>query len=137
MIKTHQENVIILFDGVCNLCNGAVTFIIQRDPHGIFRFASLQSEVAQKILRGKTLNRASLESIIVIHKDKLLQKSEAALFIASRLGGGWSLLSVFRVVPEIIRDSIYNLIARNRYAWFGKKDECMIPTPELRSRFLD
>ena len=130
---------IILFDGVCNLCNNAVNFIIERDKKDIFRFASLQSEVGQKLTseRGIEVEEA-LNSVILIEPGvAYYQKSTAVLEIVKDLSGGYALLKYFSVFPESFRDSIYNLFANNRYKWFGKKDNCMIPTPELKAKFLE
>lgn len=126
---------VILFDGVCNLCNGSVLFIIKRDPQAKFRFASLQSDFGRQQLL-KFNRSATLESVLLIEADKLYDKSTAALKIASKLSGLWPLLSIFRVVPKSWRDGVYTWIARNRYQWFGKREACMIPTPELKSRFI-
>ena len=131
----NDENVLVLFDGVCNLCNGSVQFIIKRDPTGIFKFASLQSEFGQAQL--KKFNLADvLHSIIVIEKDICYQQSDAAIKIAKRLKSPWRWISIGRIIPRFIRDMIYNLIATNRYRMFGKQDSCMLPTPELRARFI-
>lgn len=126
---------VILFDGVCNLCNGSVLFIIKRDPQANFRFASLQSDFGQQQLL-KFNRQATLESVLLIESGKLYDKSSAALKIASKLSGLWPLLSLFRIVPKSWRDGVYTWIARNRYRWFGKREACMIPTPELKSRFI-
>ncbi len=127
---------LILFDGVCNLCNGAVNFVIDRDPDGLFTFGALQSEEAQPILEEYGLSAAYLDSLVLIENGEVYQKSAAALRIARRLRGAWPLLSVFLAVPPVLRDVVYDWIAANRYSWFGKRDECRIPTPELKERFL-
>lgn len=131
-----DHKILVLFDGVCNLCNASVQFIIRRDRHDRFRFASLQSDAARAILQRFNINPETMHSVIVIDGDKVYERSDAAIRIASGLGGIWRLLSSLRVLPRRLRDFIYNLIARHRYSWFGKRNECMIPTPELRSRFL-
>jgi len=133
---TPNSHPIILFDGVCNLCNGAVQFIIKRDKKSAFRFASLQSEFGQSQLKNAGLQTSSIETIVLIENGKVYQRSEAALRISRHLSGGWSLLYGLRVIPKVICDVVYNWIARNRYRFFGKKDQCMIPTPELKSKFL-
>jgi predicted DCC family thiol-disulfide oxidoreductase YuxK len=130
------DHPIILFDGVCNLCNGAVQFVIRHDPKGIFKLAALQSEAGQALLKKHQLDPEALHSIVLILDDKVYRQSRAALEIARRLSGAWPLLYVFIIVPYFLRDWIYDWIAANRYRWFGKQDACMIPTPELRSRFL-
>lgn len=129
---------IILFDGVCNLCNTSVNFIIEHDKRDLFRFASLQSEIGQKLTieRGIEVEEAMNSVILIEPGVAYYQKSTAALEISKDLSGGYSLLSNLSFLPEGFRDGIYNIIAKNRYKWFGKKDECMIPTPELKSKFL-
>ncbi len=135
MYKTQAGRAgdIILFDGVCNLCNGAVTFIIDRDPKGVFAFAPLQSDVAYDLI-GSAADR--LESLVLVEGDTHYTESTAALRIARRLRGPWPLLYGLIIVPRALRDSVYRLVARNRYRWFGKRDSCRVPTPELRERFL-
>lgn len=132
----NTYNNLILFDGVCNLCNGAVNFVIDHDTKNIFRFASLQSEVGQQILVTNNLNASDFNSFILVKNNKILQKSTAALTVAVELGGWWKLLGVFFIFPAIFRDIFYNFIAKNRYRWFGKAESCRMPTPELRSKFL-
>lgn len=127
---------IILFDGVCNLCNGSVQFIIKRDKEARFRYASLQSAAGQKILEQFHLPQDTFNSFVLFEDNKIYTRSTAALRVFSRLKG-WKWTAALQYVPLFIRDGVYNLIARNRYRWFGKRDECMIPTPELKSRFLD
>ncbi|ANH60830.1 thiol-disulfide oxidoreductase DCC family protein [Dokdonia donghaensis] len=128
---------IILFDGVCNLCNGAITFIIQRDKKDIFRYAPLQSEIGKELAEKHHIDLNKVDSIILVTEDKAYAKSTAALRIAKQLSAGWPLLVVFLILPRFLRDGVYDFIARNRYKWFGKKEACMIPTPELKSKFLD
>ena len=126
---------IVLFDGVCNFCNGSVNFIIARDPAEYFRFAPLQSVPGQE-LRARYAVDDSVDSIILIEDDAAHIYSTAALRIAKRLGRGWPLFGIFRIIPRSIRDYLYRLFARNRYRLFGKKEVCMVPTPEVRKRFL-
>ena len=128
---------VILFDGVCNLCNGFVQFIIERDRAGYFRFASLQSEWGRQVLERHTLPTDALDSVVLVRGDRVHVRSGAVLRIARHLGAAWPLLTIFWIVPRPLRDLIYDWVAANRYRWFGKKDECMIPTPELRARFLE
>ncbi len=130
-----KKHGIILFDGVCNLCDGFVQRIIAADKDDFFRFASLQSEAGQNLLKSYP-KLPDLKSIIYLEDGKIYTKSGAALKIASHLNGGWKLLKAGYVFPKFIRDGVYNVIASNRYKWFGKKDQCMIPTPELKSKFL-
>jgi len=127
---------IVMFDGVCNLCNGAVQFIIKRDSAGRFRFAALQSHVGQALLERYELSK-EMDSFVLIEGDNVYMKSSAVLRICRRLKGGWPLLTVFLVVPRPIRDAVYHFVARNRYRWFGKQEACMLPTPELKERFLE
>jgi len=131
-----MDQPIVLFDGVCNLCNGAVQFIIRHDKKNIFMFASLQSEVGRKILEQYNFPLDELNSFILIENNKAYTRSTGALRVAKKLNGLWPLLYGFIIIPKFIRDSIYNWVAENRYKWFGKKDACMIPTPELKARFL-
>ncbi len=141
-----EAHALILFDGVCNLCNGAVQWIIRRDRKAIFRFAALQSLAAQRAIEatgaGAGVEATSSgtefrpDSIIVIETGRILLRSDAAMAIAGRLGLPWSLARAGRVLPVGMRDGIYRWIARNRYRWFGKRETCMVPTPELRARFL-
>lgn len=132
-----QENPILLFDGVCNLCDGAVQFIIKRDKQAVFRFASLQSNIGQEILQKYNLSTNSLDTVVLIKDGKAYTRSSAALHTLKELGGFWSIGFIFIIIPKGLRDVVYDWIARNRYKWFGKQDACMIPTPDLRNRFLD
>jgi predicted DCC family thiol-disulfide oxidoreductase YuxK len=127
---------IILFDGVCNLCNSSVQFILKRDPNGTFKFASLQGETGQALLKKYGLNTDS-NSFVFIENDKIHLKSTAALRVCRKLTGAWRLLAAFLIIPGFIRDHFYGIIAKNRYRWFGKKDSCMLPKPEWKNRFLD
>jgi predicted DCC family thiol-disulfide oxidoreductase YuxK len=133
MKKKH----IILFDGVCNFCNDSVNFIIDRDSGATFSFAPLQSESGQEILAANNLATKDFDSIVLVMGNKVYQKSRAALEIARRLSGLWPLAYIFVVVPAFIRDFIYDIVAKNRYKWFGKQDECRLPTPDIRARFLE
>ena len=129
------EPATILFDGVCNLCNASVDFILKRDPHHHFRFASLQSQAASAKLAALGAT-ASLESILLLENGVLYRESTAALRIARRLSGLWFVLYVLILVPRFLRDPVYRVIARNRYRWFGKKETCRIPTEQERALFL-
>ena len=126
---------VILFDGVCNFCDASVQFILNRDPNETFHFASLQSEAGQELLK-KYQVRDDVDSMILIENDKVYYKSAAALRISCHLRGAWKLLYVFMIVPAPIRNVVYDLIARNRYKWFGQKESCMLPPPNVRKRFL-
>ena len=126
---------IVFFDGVCNLCNGAVQFILKRDKKELFKFSALQSNFANKTLPSEEVN--SLSSIILMHQGKILRESDAVIAISEELGYPWKLLKIASIIPKFIRDKVYQLIANNRYKLFGKKDQCMIPTPELINRFIE
>ncbi len=134
------EPTIILFDGLCNLCSGVVRFVIKRDRRARFRFASLQSDAARRLCAraGHALpTTPDPDTIIVIHNGRVLERSDAAIAIARGLNAPWTLLGVARIIPRPIRDALYRFVARNRYRWFGKRDTCMVPTAELRARFID
>ena len=131
------EKDILLFDGVCNLCNGAVNFIIDHDPKGHFKFAALQSAFGQKQLQKLGFNQDEFDSLVLLSQDKVYKKSTAALRIAKKLNGAYPLLFGFIILPPFIRNGVYDLIAKYRYAWFGKRETCRMPTPELQSRFVE
>jgi predicted DCC family thiol-disulfide oxidoreductase YuxK len=132
-----QPEAIILFDGVCNLCSGAVQFVIKRDRSAHFKFASLQSDFGQRQLERFNLDQNSFHSFILVQGDRYFERSDAALEIVRKLSGAWPVLYGFKIIPRFLRDGIYNLISKNRYKLFGKKDVCWLPTPELKSRFKD
>jgi predicted DCC family thiol-disulfide oxidoreductase YuxK len=127
---------LILFDGVCNFCNFWVNFIIDHDSKKYFKFASLQSNLAQNILKAENINPMKIDTIILIINEKTFTKSSAALQIAKNLDGFWKIIYVLVLIPKPIRDLIYDFIARNRYKWFGRRESCRIPTDEERDRFL-
>ncbi|MGJ7913274.1 thiol-disulfide oxidoreductase DCC family protein [Neobacillus sp. LXY-1] len=127
---------IILFDGVCNLCNSSVQFIIKRDPKGHFQFASIQGKMGQNLLKKYHVN-TDINSFILIDHDKVFFKSNAALRVCRNLAGYWKWLAIFFIIPSTIRNGIYDFIANNRYKWFGKKESCMIPSQKWKNRFLD
>ena len=131
-----NERPVILFDGVCNLCNGSVQFILKRDKEKRFLFASLQSAYGQKLLKQFNLPPNNFNSFILYQDGNLFTKSTGALMMFSQLKG-WKWTRIFKVVPRFIRDAVYGLIANNRYKWFGKQEACWLPTPELKSRFLE
>jgi predicted DCC family thiol-disulfide oxidoreductase YuxK len=128
---------VIFFDGVCNLCNGFVQFTIKRDKKSHFKFASLQSETAKKMLPENFFADQKLSSVVLLEDGKFFSKSTAALHILRGLDGPLKLLYAFIIVPPVVRNLVYDVIARYRYRWFGKRESCMIPTPELKNRFLD
>ena len=137
MTLTDPMPQVVLFDGVCNLCDGFVQFVIKRDPTARFKFGTLQSMAATELLKGSDLRPDDLKTVIYVKGDRRMYRSTAALTVLKDLGGAWTLLYAFMVVPRPIRDWVYGFIAKHRYQWFGQKDTCMIPTPELRGRFLD
>lgn len=128
---------VILFDGVCNLCNSSVQFIIRNDPDKKFAFASLQSSVAKDLLTELSSGPTDLYSILLLKNGKVFDRSDAILEISKDLSRPWSAIYVFRFLPKAIRDALYKLIANNRYKLFGRQDSCLMPTPELRARFID
>ncbi|MBC8042439.1 MAG: thiol-disulfide oxidoreductase DCC family protein [Rhizobacter sp.] len=127
---------IVLYDGVCGLCNGAVKFIIARDKDAVFKFAALQSDAAVSLLAAHQLPPSDLDTVVLIEGNAAYAKSDAALRVAKKLNGLWPLLYAFIIVPKPLRDAVYNFIAANRYQWFGKYDQCMMPTPEMKRRIL-
>lgn len=131
-----QNKKIILFDGVCNLCNGSVVFIIKRDHKDVFRFAAIQSDIGQRLIEKYQIDTAKVDSILLLDGDSYDVKSTAALKIARHLKGGYPLLYGFMILPAFFRNWVYDIIARYRYNWFGKKESCMIPTPELSEKFI-
>lgn len=138
MKKLESGKQLILFDGVCNLCNSAIQYVIKHDKNDVFRFAPLQSKLGQQLIERFDLNTNEMDSIILFSEEKGLKvKSSAALHISKHLGFPRNLMSVFLVVPAVIRNWVYDFVARNRYKWYGKKEECMIPTPELKAKFMN
>ena len=127
---------IILFDGICNLCDGVVQFIVRHDPNKKFLFTSLQSEAGQTLLKQYQLPLENFNSFLLIQDGKVYNKSTGALKVARQIKGVWKWLYIFIIITTFIRDAVYSWIAKYRYEWFGKKDICMIPTPELKARFL-
>ncbi|HET7393735.1 MAG TPA: thiol-disulfide oxidoreductase DCC family protein [Candidatus Binatia bacterium] len=128
---------LILFDGVCNLCNASVQFVIRHDRAGKFRFAAIQSEIGREIFQRHGLDPAKLQTFVFITDGRIFLRSDAAIEVVARFGGAWKLLRVLSLVPRSLRDAIYSFIAQNRYRWFGRQEVCMIPTPEIKERFLD
>lgn len=127
---------IILFDGVCNLCNGSVKFILKRDRDGYFTFASLQGVAGQKLLLKYGLP-ADINSLVFIEDERIFVKSSAALKVCRHLKGFWPLLTIFRMIPPSIRDIFYDILANNRYKWFGKQESCLLPSQKWKDRFLE
>jgi predicted DCC family thiol-disulfide oxidoreductase YuxK len=132
-----KDKQLILFDGICNLCNTSVLYVIKHDKANRFMFAPLQSEAGKQIIEKFNIDSSQTDSILLYSKDKGLSiKSSAALKIAKHLGFPRNLMAVFFIIPTFIRNWVYDFVARNRYKWYGKKDACMIPTPELTAKFL-
>ncbi|MBA2459308.1 MAG: thiol-disulfide oxidoreductase DCC family protein [Gemmatimonadales bacterium] len=136
MIEGASGRAVVLFDGVCNLCNAWVRFVIDRDPRGRFVFAPLQGERAAALLREQGYRGAPLASIVLVENGRVYDRSTAVLRIARRLRGLWPVLGLLLAIPRPVRDVMYDWIGRRRYRWFGRQDQCAVPTPELRSRFL-
>jgi predicted DCC family thiol-disulfide oxidoreductase YuxK len=138
MLNLPPNKKIILFDGVCNLCNSAVQFVIQHDNKDVFRFVALQSKLGQEILKHIGVNPENIDSIVLYEPGvAYYYKSQATIEISKYLGGFWHFGTVFRIVPTGISNLLYEYIAKNRYKWYGKKESCMIPTPELKIKFLE
>ena len=127
---------VILFDGVCNLCNSSIIFVIKRDAKDIFRFAPLQEGAGMELISKFNIDTRKTDSIIFIENNKVYTKSTAALRVARHLKGLWPLLYFFIIIPPFIRNFFYDFVAKNRYKWYGKKESCMIPTPALKAKFL-
>jgi len=132
-----SDSKIVLFDGVCNLCSKSVQFILKRDKKNQFLFGSLQGAYGQEMLKKYQLPESEFNSFMLIEGDKLYTKSSGALRMLKHLGGWWRLLYVFIIVPKFIRDGIYNWVSKNRYKWYGKMNECWLPRPEWKARFLE
>jgi predicted DCC family thiol-disulfide oxidoreductase YuxK len=138
IIDLPKDKKIILFDGVCNLCNSSVQYVIKRDKSDVFRFAALQSELGQKIIKHIGIANKNIDSIVLYEPGKAYYyKSSAAIEIARDLGGLFTFGTVFRIIPTTIRNILYDYIAKNRYKWYGKQESCMMPTTELKSKFLN
>ena len=133
-MKTRK---IILFDGICNLCNQSVQFVIEHDDKNQFQFASLQSDFGQNFLKENNLDASKFDSVVFIEDDKFYTKSSAALKISKYLDGITSWLTIFMIVPKPLRDIVYSFIAKNRYRWFGKNESCWLPTKELKAKFIE
>ncbi len=139
MLSAKREPILVLFDGECNLCNGVVQFLIRNDPSAErFRFAAQQSATGQSLLKkaGFDVNGETADTMLAFTKNRLFTHSDAALEIARSLPAPYSLVYVGKILPRFLRDALYRFVAKNRYKWFGKRDQCMMPTPELKARFL-
>lgn len=138
MITLPKNKKLVLFDGVCNLCNASVQYIIKHDKKNLFMFAPLQSKVGNHLIEAFQIDTNKIDSILLYTPENTMYyKSTAVLKIATHLGFFNSLMSVFFLVPPVIRNWVYNFIAKNRYKWYGKKNACYIPTPELKNKFLE
>ena len=137
MLEIPEDKQLILFDGVCNLCNSSVQYVINHDKNNVFIFTALQSNIGKEIVDRYNIDSSKVDSILLLNeKNEINTKSTAALKIAYHLGFPNNLLSVFLIVPTFIRNWVYDYIAKNRYKWYGKKESCMIPSPELNKKFL-
>ena len=138
MQNLPKNKKIILFDGVCNLCDSSVQFVIKHDKKDVFRFVSLQSELGQNILKHIGINPSNIDSVVLYEPGIAYYfKSAAAIEIAKNLGGVFHFGTIFKIIPTGIRNQLYNYIAKNRYKWFGKKDNCLVPSIEIKSKFLE
>jgi predicted DCC family thiol-disulfide oxidoreductase YuxK len=132
-----KEKPVLLFDGYCNLCSSSVVFILKRERHDTLRFASLQSNIAREILDNFDLTESKPDSIVLIEDDQVFFQSAAALKVTKKLKWPWPLLWFFIIVPRFIRDAVYNYIAKNRYKWFGQKQQCFVPGRDMSYKFID
>lgn len=132
----ENDQPVLLFDGVCNLCNASVQWVIRHDPQGKIRFASLQSGAGQQLLAQHGLPTTDFDSVVMIENGKALTRSDVPLRILELLGGRWRWAAPLRWVPKPLRDAVYKVVAKNRYRWFGRRVSCMLPTKELKARFL-
>jgi predicted DCC family thiol-disulfide oxidoreductase YuxK len=135
-VSDTETTAIVLFDGVCHLCSSSVNFIIRRDPRARFKFAPLQSPTGQALLHRHRLSINTLDTLVLIEAGRAYTRSTAVLRVARRLSGLWPVAYFGIVVPKPVRDAVYRIIAQNRYKWFGRRAECMLPTPEVKERFL-
>ena len=135
--QINTDRAVVLFDGICNFCSSSVLFIIRRDPEGYFRFAALQTETGSMLMKKHNIHSVKMESIILIENNMVYYRSTAALRIARKLKGGWILFYVFMIIPPFIRNFFYDIVARNRYRWFGKRENCFLPGPNVKERFIE
>ena len=137
MNSLPEHKKLILFDGVCNLCNSTVQYVINHDTRDIFMFAALQSDIGKKLINSYKIDTNKTDSIFLYSQNSgLKMKSTAALYIAKHLGFPNNIMAVFLIVPAFIRNWVYDYIAKNRYKWYGKRDNCMLPNKELQAKFL-
>ena len=135
-LAASGDHPILLFDGVCNLCNGSIQFLIPRDPDGILRFAPLQSDLGRAVRESAGLSTDDLETVVLVDDGMAYTKSDAAIRLGERLGGPYRLLSLGRLLPRGLRDRIYDFVADHRYDWFGRKEQCMVPDEDVSDRFI-
>jgi len=135
--SNQSEPIVLLIDGHCNMCHGLAKFVVGRDKRAVFRFASLQSELGRRLLKEGAMPEDALETFVMVDNGKYYTKSTAALRIGRKLGWPWSVAYPAIVVPRFVRDRVYRFVARRRYRWFGRSESCLLPTPEMRSRFLE
>lgn len=136
-MNTDIKSPILLFDGVCKLCNAYVQWVLKHDRKGIFKFAALQSETGQALLHQLDFSPENFDTVVLVDGDEVFTRSDVALEIARRIGDFWSIFAIFKIIPRPQRNAVYDWVARHRYRWFGKKEECMLPRPEWEDRFLD
>ncbi len=136
LVNNDAPHAVVLFDGVCNLCNGFVRFVIPRDPRGHIRFAALQSEAARRLMGQAGVTPGGADSVVLVEGQRAFVRSEAALRIARQLRFPWPILYGLVIVPRPLRDWVYDIVARNRFRWFGRRDVCMVPGPDTQDRFL-
>jgi len=136
-VKNIPYQPLLLFDGICNLCNTSINYIIKRDKRQLFKFASLQSDAAKQVLLQFNEKKYSIDSIILIYNNSIYYKSSAILKLLSIMGGIYSVSAIGYIIPKKLRDKLYDYIAKNRYKWFGKRESCMLPTTDLEQRFID
>ena len=135
-VAVAEDHPVLLFDGVCNLCNASIQFVIERDPEAQFRFAPLQSDAAQELLAAVGYEDPTLDSVVLVEDGEFYDRSDAAIRTARHLGLPYSLARPFGLVPARLRDVFYKFVAEHRYSWFGKREQCMMPTPDIEERFL-
>lgn len=135
-MKNTSQQPLLFFDGVCNLCNSSVKTIIKKDRHQKFKFASIQSDAAKEILLQLDDYNSDIDSIILLNNNRLFYKSSAVLRLCKILGGWYNFLLIFWIIPKSIRNWMYDFVAKNRYRWFGKRESCILPSTDLKERFI-
>jgi predicted DCC family thiol-disulfide oxidoreductase YuxK len=135
-MNLDNSSPVLLFDGVCNLCNASVQWVLNRDRKGTFKFAALQSDTGQVLLRKFGFSSDNFDTVVLVDGERIFTRSDAPLEIVRRLGGLWPVLGIFKYIPRPLRNMVYDWVARNRYRWFGRREECMLPRPEWKGRFV-